>query len=122
VSKEEKMSDTETKRAAIAERLRLAREISGLSQGQVAEMLGLSRPAITEAEAGRRRVSAEELAQLSEIYAVSISWLVGIDSENEDVAQDKVELAAREIAKLKPEDADKLWKLLKIFRTSTDKP
>lgn len=114
------MSDIETKRAAIAERLRLAREISGLSQGQVAEMLGLSRPAISEAEAGRRRVSAEELARLSEIYAVSISWLAGVESEGEDIDQDKIELAAREIAKLKPEDAEKLWKLLKIFRTSMD--
>jgi transcriptional regulator with XRE-family HTH domain len=121
MSKEETMSNnTASKRTAIAERLRLARELSGLSQGQVAEMLDLKRPAISEAEAGRRRVSAEELAKLSEIYAVSISWLAGVDSEREDVAQDKIDLAAREIAKLNDEDAEKLWKLLKVFRASTD--
>lgn len=111
----------EPKREAIAERLRLARELSGLSQGQVAQMLGLQRPAISEAEAGRRKISAEELAKLSEIYAVSISWLAGVDSETEDVEQDKITLAAREIAKLKPEDAEHLWELLKVFRKSTDK-
>jgi transcriptional regulator with XRE-family HTH domain len=115
------MSDIDDKKTLIAERLRLARELSGLSQGQVAAMLGLQRPAISEAEAGRRRVSAEELAKLSEIYAVSISWLAGLNSEEEDLAQDKIQLAAREIAKLDPEDADRLWKLLKVLRTSKDK-
>jgi len=113
--------NNEPKRELIADRLRLARELSGLSQGQVAKRLGIQRPAVSEAEAGRRKVSAEELAKLSEIYAVSISWLAGVDPRNEDVEQDKIELAAREIAKLKKEDAERLWELLKVFRRSTDK-
>jgi transcriptional regulator with XRE-family HTH domain len=105
------------KKTTLAERLRLARDLSGLSQGQVAKMLGLTRPAISEAEAGRRKVSAEELAQLSEIYAVSISWLGGL-YDAETIAQDKMLLMVKEIAKLAPEDADRLWKLLKAVRVS----
>ena len=36
----------------VAERLRLAREQAGLSQGQVARLLGKHRPTISEIEAG----------------------------------------------------------------------
>ena len=62
------MSELET----LAKRLRIARKQAGLSQGQVAQMLNLHRPTISEMEAGRRKVSAEELNQLSQIYDVDI--------------------------------------------------
>src|SRR5260221_9781503 len=61
--------------ATLAARLRLAREQAGLSQGQVARLLGLHRTSVTETEAGRRRVTAEELAHLARIYGVSVAWL-----------------------------------------------
>ena len=48
-------------RLEIAGRLRLARETAGLSQGQAAKRLGLHRPTVSEIEAGRRRVTAEEV-------------------------------------------------------------
>ena len=51
------------KRGQIAERLKEARKLAGLSQGHVAKMLGLHRPSVTEIEAGNRRVSADELAK-----------------------------------------------------------
>ena len=44
------------KRLQIAERLKKARELSGLSQAQVALKLNVQRPAISEIEAGRRKV------------------------------------------------------------------
>ena len=61
----------------LSERLRFAREQAGLSQGQVAKMMDLHRPTISEIEAGRRRVTAEEMAEFAKIYEVSISWLSG---------------------------------------------
>jgi transcriptional regulator with XRE-family HTH domain len=112
------MSDT--KGAALGARLRLAREQAGLSQGQVAKLLHLHRPSITEAEAGRRRVSAEELVEFSRIYGVSVSWLAGAEEEGENVAKVRIELAARELAKLKPEDLDRLLELLSALRTQGD--
>ncbi len=111
------MSDTNIKGAALGARLRLAREQAGLSQGQVAKLLHLHRPSITEAEAGRRRVSAEELVGFARIYGVSVSWLVGAEAEDENAAQVRIELAARELAKLKPEDLDRLLELLSALRT-----
>jgi len=98
------MSEQEnTPRTAIAGRLRAAREQAGLSQGQVAKLLQVQRPTISEIEAGRRKVPAEELARFAVIYDVSVSWLATDESEVPDPA---VELAARELAKLKKEDLD----------------
>ena len=53
------MSASDSLRHGIAHRLRMAREMAGLSQGQVAKELGWHRPTVSEIEAGRRRVSAE---------------------------------------------------------------
>ena len=107
-------------RETIADRLRLAREMAGLSQAQVAKMLGLHRPSISEMEAGRRRVSADELSKLSEIYKVSVSWITRAPEEKTDKYQDRVELAARELSKLKPEDLDRVLYLLSVLRIQDD--
>ena len=48
-------------RLAMATRLREAREYLGFSQDEVAVSLGVSRPAITNIEAGSRKVEAIEL-------------------------------------------------------------
>ena len=103
--------------STVAERLRMAREQAGLSQGQVARMLNLHRPTISEIEAGRRRVAAEELAEFSRIYEVSVAWLTGSEAD-EDGVDDRVRLAARELAKLQPSDLDKVLHLLSTLRRS----
>lgn len=100
-------------------RLRLAREQAGLSQGQVARLLNKHRPTISEIEAGRRRVTAEELTAFARIYAVSISWLLGTDS-SDDENDDRVQLAARELAKLRPEDLERVLRLLATMRGSSE--
>jgi transcriptional regulator with XRE-family HTH domain len=107
------MAETDQIRAKIAARLRAAREQSGLSQGQVAKILGFQRPTISEIEAGRRKVPAEEMARFADIYKVSISWLM---EEKPEVADPSIELAARELAKLKQEDFDRVLNLLRTLR------
>jgi transcriptional regulator with XRE-family HTH domain len=107
---------SEPRKEAIAKRLALARKQAGLTQSQVAKMLGVHRPTISEMEAGRRRVSADELAQLSDIYGVSITWLVGDDES--DPEDDRIELAARELSKLDPDDLDRVLSLLASLRQS----
>ena len=111
------MTITETaKRALIGERLREARKLAGLSQGHVAKILGLHRPSISEIEAGNRRVSAEELARLAEIYDVGVDWLIGNGPGTLDAQDPRLELAARELAKLKPDDLERLLRLLATMR------
>jgi len=103
----------------VSVRLRLARELAGLSQGQVARILGKHRPTISEIEAGRRRVTAEEVMEFARIYAVSLAWLMGTDSpDNEN--DDRVQLAARELGKLTPDDLDRVLKLLATMRESLE--
>jgi transcriptional regulator with XRE-family HTH domain len=112
------MSDVEaTKRPLIAERLKEARKLAGVSQGHVAGILGLHRPAISEIEAGNRRVSADELVRLAEIYDVSVAWLLGEGPDTLDAKDPRLELAARELTKLKPDDLDRLLKLLAAMRS-----
>ncbi len=109
------MAEVDPKRMALAERLRTAREMAGLSQGQVAKTLGLHRPSVSEIEAGRRRVSAQELAELADLYAVDLSWLAGGEAVP-DEHQARVELAARELSKLREEDLDRVLKVLSALR------
>ena len=115
------MNDTEVgRRALIAERLKEARKMAGVSQGYVAKILGLHRPSISEIEAGNRRVSAHELARLAEIYDVGIAWLVGEAPEVLDAQDPRLELAARELTKLKPDDLDRLLRLLAAMRSDSN--
>ncbi|WP_186266937.1 helix-turn-helix domain-containing protein [Burkholderia gladioli] len=108
----------ETQRSAIAERLREARKAAGLSQGQVAKLLQMHRPTVSEIEAGNRRVSAEELKKFSETYDVTVSWLLGETAEQLEVNDPRLQLAARELSKLKPDDLDRLLRLLASMRSS----
>jgi transcriptional regulator with XRE-family HTH domain len=107
--------ETDTK-IALGGRLRLAREMAGLSQGQVAVELGLHRPSVSEMEAGRRKVSADELGRLATLYAVSEAWLLGTSPETTSVSDPRIQLAARELSKLTPGDLDRLLRLLAAIR------
>lgn len=112
--------DMETQRRAIAVRLRHARGLAGLSQSQVARLLGLARPAISEIEAGRRRVAAEELSALAGIYRVDPTWLAEGQEPGGAQVNDRVSLAARELAKLRPEDLSRVLDLLAALRPHGD--
>lgn len=116
------MSDNEQTRVLIAERIREARKSAGLSQGQVAKLMGLHRPSISEIEAGNRRVSADELSKLADLLDVSVAWLVGDAPETVETDDPRIQLAARELKKLKPEDLDRLLRLLASMRDTDEKP
>src|SRR6266487_4881677 len=94
-------------REKIAERLREARVLSGLSQESAAKMLGLQRPAISEIESGKRKVSAEEIIQFANLYRVSTSWLLLKDEEQEKEMDDQLKIAARELSKMSDVDRKK---------------
>jgi transcriptional regulator with XRE-family HTH domain len=108
----------ESSRGAIATRLREARKVAGLSQGQVAKLLAMHRPTISEIEAGNRRISAEELTKFAETYDVTASWLLGESAEQLETDDPRLQLAARELGKLKPDDLDRLLRLLASMRNS----
>jgi len=100
------------RRELIAFRLREARRLAGLSQSQAAELLKLHRPAISEMEAGRRKVTAEEIIVLAELYQVDSAWLLGEGESHLDINDSRLKLAARELQKLKSDDLQRLLNLL----------
>ena len=110
------MTRAQRPQGALAERLRIAREQAGLSQGQVARLLGLHRPSVSEIEAGRRKVSADELVALARIYGVSSAWLTGEEDATDDETAARIKLAARGLSSLKRDDLDKVIRLLTSLR------
>jgi transcriptional regulator with XRE-family HTH domain len=109
-------SEEDQKRALIARRLKEARNLAGLSQTRTAELLGMHRPTVTEIEAGNRRVSAEEIPRFADLYDVSVAWVLGEAPDSLDSSDPKLELAARELSKLKPQELERLMRLLAAMR------
>jgi transcriptional regulator with XRE-family HTH domain len=108
------MTTLDGERKTIASRLRTAREMAGLSQAQVAKILGLHRPSVSEMEAGRRKVSVDELTKLAEIYSIDMKWLAG--SNPEEKGDERIRFAARQLAKLKSDDIERVLNLLHALR------
>ena len=109
------MRNSKESEMSVHERLREAREASGLSQGQVAKKLNMHRPTISEIEAGRRKVSAADLENFSEMYGVSVGWLVSGPSADE-TGDARILMAARELSKMKEEDINRLMKMLQMLK------
>ncbi len=106
-----------TERDKIAERLKEARVLAGLSQESAAKILKLQRPAISEIESGKRKVSAEEIIEFAKLYKVSTSWLLLKDDEQEEKMSEQLKIAARQLANMKEADRKRLLDILKIIPT-----
>ena len=99
---------------AMGGRLARARDAAGLTQAQVARLLDIPRPSVSEIEKGKRRVKANELYKLSATYGVGTDWILhgALSVESEE----RVEVAARELASLRSEDLDRVIDLLQTLR------
>jgi transcriptional regulator with XRE-family HTH domain len=62
--------------AKIGARIKELRTKKGISQQRLAELLGVSRPAISQIETGERKISAEELDSLAKIFNISVDSLL----------------------------------------------
>jgi transcriptional regulator with XRE-family HTH domain len=79
-------------------------------------MLKMHRPAITEIELGRRKVSAGELKAFADVYKVSVEWLLG-----EPLARGgKLKMAARKLGALKDKDFDTVMRIIDSLRKDAD--
>lgn len=111
------MSPEAEQRQLMAQRLREARQLAGLSQGQAAKLMDMHRPTVSEIEAGNRRVSAGEITRFADIYDVSSAYLLGDTPDKLAMDDPKLRLAARELAKLSPDALDGLLRALAVVRT-----
>ncbi len=65
----------------LGKKIKKLRESRGITQQRLAEMLGLSRPTISQIEKNERDISVEELFKLSKIFNVSVEQLLALEKE-----------------------------------------
>ncbi|MCX5994159.1 MAG: DUF4065 domain-containing protein [Chloroflexi bacterium] len=71
----------------INQRIKALRANIGISQQKLADMMGVSRPTVTQIEAGDRKVSSADLIKLSEIFNISVDQLICLQDEPEVILQ-----------------------------------
>jgi len=68
--------------ASLGKRIRTAREISGKTQEQVAEQIGVSRTAVSRWELGEIEPNIQNLLSLAKALNVSTDFLLGVEPDN----------------------------------------
>lgn len=96
----------------LAERLREAREYLGLSQEYVADKTGISRPAISAIENGKRKVEALELQVLAGLYKHPVDYFLGATID----VPESVRAIAREAGKLTPRDREEVLRFAQFLK------
>lgn len=103
---------SEAERIRLGALLREAREGVGFSQEEVAQSLGLPRPAVSQMENGRRRVEALELARLAKLYERPLSFF----ADEEPVGAGPLEALHRTAAELSDNDRAEVLRFAEFIR------
>jgi transcriptional regulator with XRE-family HTH domain len=82
-------------REYLAAKLKESRDYLGLSQEYVAQQTNIPRPAISEIEAGRRRVESIELQRLAELYSRPMSYFLRCADSPDPEAKGQIEVEAK---------------------------
>lgn len=93
----------QTEQQAVGQRLRTARETLGLTQEDVAGVLGVQRTSMIAMEAGKRSVTAIELRRLARLYRRNVAWILGEEPDT-DITSGDDQALYRATAELSPED------------------
>lgn len=70
----------------LAERIRKARVLHGLSQSDLARKLEVAPGSVSTWESGKRRPSDEIKLRLADLFQVTLDWLMGRSTSKEAVA------------------------------------
>lgn len=124
----------------VSERLKYARKACGLTQGQVASVLGIDRSAYTYYETGKSNPSIGNLLRLAAIFKTDVAWLIGGQPQGETLASGEdvfdmlIDIEQRNMTELSKEeravvafyrmlkktsDEQKLTEALRTLRDST---
>ncbi|WP_127476128.1 helix-turn-helix transcriptional regulator [Microbacterium sulfonylureivorans] len=96
----------------LAENIRQERAYAGLSQDQVARVLGITRAAVSALETGRRRVSGVELKHLAKLFGTSADRLMGAEAPR-DATADALFRTTRELSN---EDREQVLRFAEFLR------
>ena len=106
----------------LGDRLRAIRKEHGLTQQNIADVLGVDRTTYTVYEGGSITPSPATLVKLSQIYNVTVGYLIGVEENHPelrkipDEKQEKKLLSSDPISLLKKEEKE----LLLYFRVISD--
>jgi transcriptional regulator with XRE-family HTH domain len=109
--------------AQLGKKVKAARTERGLSQAELAARLEMSRVAVAEVEAGRRKVSSFELAALSRALQQPTDYFIHLE-EPEDVfgaAPDNVAHLARTAKQLTPGDQEQLLRFAEYLKSQASR-
>jgi transcriptional regulator with XRE-family HTH domain len=95
----------------------MAREYVGLKQHEVAQHLGIPRSALSNIEAGLRKVTALELARLARLYQRPVSWFTGDDVIVKDELPAEIAHVARAAASLSSLDRAELARFADFLKS-----
>jgi transcriptional regulator with XRE-family HTH domain len=101
----------------LCERLKSAREYLGLSQEEVAQHIGVPRPAISQIENGNRRVDVIELSKLAKLYQRPVAYFTGEEPVGEPR---KLQMLKRAAAELSEKDRDEVLRFAEFLRTRAE--
>ena len=105
----------------IGRQIRELRIRRGWKQYELADKVGMSRPAICHIEAGKRSLTLNTLKRFCEVFAIDISYF-GIETDNLDESIDIISrLDALFSSDLPAEKKEELYrKIMKIYLDSID--
>ena len=105
----------------IGRQIRELRIRRGWKQYELADKVGMSRPAICNIEAGKRSLTLNTLKRFCEVFAIDISYF-GIETDNLDESIDIISrLDALFNSDLPTEKKEELYrKIMKIYLDSSD--
>ncbi|MBM7623748.1 transcriptional regulator with XRE-family HTH domain [Sporohalobacter salinus] len=90
---------------AFQKRLKKLRNEKGVYQKELAKIIGVSRPTITQYESGQRKPDHETLSKIADYFDVSIDYLLGRTDERKSA--DKIKQALSD-----DEDLQEFWEQL----------
>ena len=103
--------------ASIQDRLNELFDSDSRNDTAIAALLGVSKQAISAWRSGTRSPKKSVLIKISELYNVSIEWLMGFDVDKDGISARMNELPESDtlrkiIVNMKPADYQTVWELI----------
>lgn len=103
----------------VGQKIATVRKQQGLTQGQLAERIGVNRTLVTDYEIGRIKMSAEMLCRFAIALNISTDKLLGLKSSELDYSKDlKLTRRIRKIAQLPPAQKKSLLNTIDAYLTA----
>lgn len=98
----------------VGERMKWARVQAGLTQSQVATLLGVHRETIAQIESNSRTIKASELKSFANLFKVRSEWI--LDGDIVLCEDGEIQLIARKLSKLSSSDLNSILRAVQVMK------